>query len=194
VRIGTLERAHREREAAELRAPRDGTVIYRMLQIGSEFRTARVGDTLAANQPFMMLPDPDRLIEETDPIGIEETELIAIIIESGQNFGNLALHYLGDPYLWPWIYYLNSDEIEHPNRVEPGTVVTVPLPSDTENLKDFELEQVAFGYVRVYQWYIEHNHADARNYLWAAGVYDLSVLDQAAGQVDPEDLRFARNR
>lgn len=122
----------------------------------------------------VMEVEPDRLIEEIDPIGIDETELIAIIIENGQNLWNLALNYLGDPYLWPWIYYLNSDEIEDP--------------------KDFELEQVAFGYVSVYQWSKEHNQTDARNYLWAAGIYDLAVLDQVEGQVDPEDLRFARNR
>lgn len=38
-------------------APCDGTVVYRPLQVGSEYRTARVGDTIQRNQPFLALPD-----------------------------------------------------------------------------------------------------------------------------------------
>lgn len=138
--------------------------------------------------------EPERLIEENDLNGIEETELIAIIIEDGQNLWNLALNYFGDPYLWPWIYYLNSDKVENPNLVYTGTDLTIPIPSDVENLLEFELEQIAFGYVSVYQWYREHNHEEARYYLWAAGIYNSSVFYRVEDRVDPEDLRFARNR
>lgn len=58
----SLARAREALAGAVLRAPAAGVVIYRMLQIGSEFRTARVGDTLAPNQPFLMLPDLTHLV------------------------------------------------------------------------------------------------------------------------------------
>lgn len=38
-------------------APTDGTVVYRPLHVGGEFRTVRVGDTLYKNQAFMAIPD-----------------------------------------------------------------------------------------------------------------------------------------
>ena len=39
-------------------APGDGVVVYLPLHVGSEFRVARVGDTVLKNQPFLSIPDP----------------------------------------------------------------------------------------------------------------------------------------
>lgn len=139
-------------------------------------------------------PEPDPVIEETEPADIEETEFIAIIIAAGQNLWNLAIEYLGDPYLWPWIYYLNLETIEEPNLVYSGTDLTIPVPTDIDNLTNTEMREIAYGYVHAYLWFRENQPEDARNYLWAAGVYDLSVLDEFEGVADPDDLRFARNR
>ena len=76
----TIERAKATLASAELefnnlkkhvsncvvRAAADGMVIYKILPIGSEVRTIRVGDTVYKNQTFMTLPDMSNLIMRCD--------------------------------------------------------------------------------------------------------------------------------
>ena len=56
-------------------APSDGVVVYRPLNVGGEFRTARVGDSIFKNQPFMILPDMRDLVVECQ---IPEAELARV--------------------------------------------------------------------------------------------------------------------
>ena len=56
-----FELARKQIAASEIRAPRDGVVVYKPLHFGTEFRNMRVGDTLYPNMPFMTLPDLARL-------------------------------------------------------------------------------------------------------------------------------------
>lgn len=56
-------------------APSDGVVVYRSLNVGGEFRTARVGDSIFKNQPFMILPDMRDLVVECQ---IPEAELARV--------------------------------------------------------------------------------------------------------------------
>ncbi len=56
-------------------APSDGVVVYRSLNVGGEFRTARVGDSIFKNQPFMILPDMRALVVECQ---IPEAELARV--------------------------------------------------------------------------------------------------------------------
>lgn len=67
-----LALARAQLEATIVYASSDGVVLYRMLQLGTEFRAARVGDVLAPNQPFMMLPDLARLVVQCN---VPESEL-----------------------------------------------------------------------------------------------------------------------
>lgn len=53
-------------------APTDGTVIYRPLHMGSEYRTIRVGDSIYKNQVFMALPDLSDIIVQCH---VPESEL-----------------------------------------------------------------------------------------------------------------------
>lgn len=76
----TIERARATLASAELelshirahisncvvRAPADGMAIYKILPIGSEVRTIRVGDTVYKNQTFLTLPDMSNLIMRCD--------------------------------------------------------------------------------------------------------------------------------
>ncbi|MFO1491057.1 MAG: HlyD family efflux transporter periplasmic adaptor subunit [Kiritimatiellia bacterium] len=71
-----LERARATLEAADeslrqsmeqlsncvVRAPAAGTVVHTPLHIGAEYRTARVGDMLYKNQPFLEIPDFSNLV------------------------------------------------------------------------------------------------------------------------------------
>ena len=45
-----------------IRAPCDGMVVYIPLHVSGEYRTARVGDSVYRNQPFMSIPDMRDLI------------------------------------------------------------------------------------------------------------------------------------
>ncbi len=56
-------------------APTSGVVVYKQLNIGGEYRTVRVGDDLFPNQPFMVLPDMQKMVVHID---VPESELSRI--------------------------------------------------------------------------------------------------------------------
>lgn len=49
---------------AVVRAPCDGLVVYMPVQVGTDFRTVRIGDTVHMNQPFMAIPDMRALVAD----------------------------------------------------------------------------------------------------------------------------------
>lgn len=66
-----LEDASRQRDfaAAQLSnavvcAPCEGMVVYMPVQVGTEYRTVRVGDTVHMNQPFLAIPDMRALVAD----------------------------------------------------------------------------------------------------------------------------------
>jgi len=67
-----LEMARQELRACALAAPADGMLGHLPTHIGGEYRTARVGDTLYLNQPFLIIPDLTQLVAQ---IAVPEAEL-----------------------------------------------------------------------------------------------------------------------
>lgn len=49
-------------------------------------------------------------------------------VKRGDNLWDLAKRFLGDPYLWPRIYRLNTSLIRDPHWIYPGEVLTLPSP------------------------------------------------------------------
>ena len=57
-----LNLARQELQACTVTAPADGVLGYLPTYFGSEFRVARVGDTIFMNLPFMVIPDMSSLV------------------------------------------------------------------------------------------------------------------------------------
>lgn len=70
-----LALARQQLENCTVTSPVSGTVVYRPLHVGGEFRTVRVGDNLYRNQPFMSIPDMRDLIVE---LLVPEAELARV--------------------------------------------------------------------------------------------------------------------
>lgn len=130
------------------------------------------------------------------PAAEEQTEFETTVftVEDGQSLWTIAETQLGNPYLWPVLYNLNSDLLDNPNQLPSASDIEIPSISDPQNLNSFEREQVALGYFSLYEWNRANNPEEARFFLWAVGVFSPDLLDQPPAEVDADDLEFARNR
>jgi len=129
---------------------------------------------------------------EPDTVPQAETEIHTV--NAGESLWSISETDLGNPYLWPMIYGLNLDQINNPNIIPVSADLAVPVISDPDNLSESQLDQVAEGYLDVYQWTRTNNPEEAKYFLWAVGVFSPEMLDRAASSVDQADLTFAKTR
>lgn len=112
----------------------------------------------------------------------------------GESLWSVAASELGNPYLWPLIYHVNRDMLNNPNDIPLATDLDIPIISDPDNLTDYERDQVALGYLDLYEWNRVNNPDEARFFLWAVGVFSTDLLENLPSEVDAEDLAFATSR
>lgn len=123
-----------------------------------------------------------------------EFEYQSYQMSSGESLWSVADSELGNPYLWPLIYHVNRDLLNNPNAIPLATNLDIPIISDPDNLTDFEKDQVALGYLDLYEWNRVNNPNEARFFLWAVGVFSTNLLENLPSEVNAEDLAFATSR
>jgi nucleoid DNA-binding protein/nucleoid-associated protein YgaU len=131
----------------------------------------------------------------TDSGGAESSFNTApYIINRGESLWSISEIRMKNPYFWPVIYNLNSGLTNNPNLIPANAELSVPSVTDPENLTPEQLEEVARGYLSVYDWAAEHQPEYARYFLWAVGVFSADVLSGVQNRVDPGDWQFAISR
>lgn len=136
----TLTLARLKKEASVIRAPTAGIVVHPPIHAGSEFRPARTGDRLFANQVFMTLPDFGKLIARCE---IPEAELADIVAGSRVSVrplafpglelagtvaqvGHVAQTLAGQP-VWQRYFSVRIALAQQDPRLKPGMSVTVNI-------------------------------------------------------------------
>ena len=169
-------------------------VIEQEQQPSAGDETASPENTDASQQPQETVDEESPPSSGGSPPPDNELETETYTVQSGQSLWDIAESQLGNPYLWPVIYHLNEGSFDNPNQLTANADIEIPTFSDPDNLSEFQREQVALGYFSLYQWNRQNNPDEARNFLWAVGVFSQDMLDNPPSEVNSEDLAFARNR
>ena len=92
------------------------------------FRSSLVALAVAGS----LLPAATVQAQDTNPAsGVLQTPTVHRVVE-GETLWGLAVQYLGDPYLWPQIYRMNTLVVEDPHWIFPGEELRLEPLAETE--------------------------------------------------------------
>ena len=137
------------------------------------------------------------------------------VVQRGDTLNDLSQTYWGDPNLWPLIYQANEEAVVDPDFLTPGQELTIPewLESGTP-VEGQWLRTLSEAHVSAHQlyaslgddaiglgagqprWWLDRlGRERANKALWVlySGLrYNQRLLDQYAGQIDPQAVSQVR--
>jgi hypothetical protein len=138
---------------------------------------------IAAAPPVVNAPGPPA----PEPVRATYHTVVA-----GDNLWKISDTVYQYAYFWPLIFQENQTLLKHPDTLLIGMRLAIPVfDGRVGELSEPEFQQLADGYLRVYQVYQHHRHPRAPYYLWVA--YRLRahwIPDNDLMLGAPEDLEF----
>jgi len=132
----------------------------------------------------------------TTPSEAEEqlAQVTFYTVAAGDSLWRISNDIYQDAYFWPLIFQENQPLLKHPDTLLIGMRLSIPAFAGlVGQLSEHEFQQLADGYLRVYQVYQRNRHPRAAYYLWVA--YRLRahwIPDNDLMLGESEDYEFIR--
>ncbi|MBN2571771.1 MAG: HU family DNA-binding protein [Ignavibacteriales bacterium] len=131
------------------------------------------------NKTITLIDDKDKNINankvDSTKVTVIKTEESHVVLR-GDKLWSLSERYYKDPYLWPNIYRINSEQIKNPDLIKIGQEINVPmLEGEASDLTNTDLQNISDGYKSVYSAKKKLGKSDADDFLNASKKYERQI-------------------